>query len=197
MLLWLMIIAGVIFLDQLTKWLTVINLEYIPYPGIPDTFPIIKDVFHFTHTRNPGMAFGMLGEENQRWIFMTVSTIAIVAMFIYLWINRKGSKLMCVAFSFIIGGGIGNMIDRCFLGYVTDFIDFRIINFAIFNIADSFVCIGVGMFALYIILDEIKQSKLRKEEALNAENQEESEKAEVEDSTEEIGYEEVNVEADN
>ena len=196
MLLWLMIIAGVVFFDQLTKWLTVINLEYREWPLEPDTFPIIKDVFHFTHTRNPGMAFGMLGEANQRWIFMSVSVVAIIGMFIYLWFNRKGSKLMCVAFSFIIGGGIGNMIDRCFLGYVTDFIDFRIINFAIFNIADSFVCIGVGMFALYIILDEIKQSKLKKEAILVSDEVSE-ETVEVEETVEEANYEENDAQADN
>ena len=198
MLLWLMIIAGVVFFDQLTKWLTVINLEYREWPLEADTFPIIEDVFHFTHARNPGMAFGMLGEENQRWIFMSISTVAIIGMFIYLVINRKGSKLMCVAFSFIIGGGIGNMIDRCLLGYVTDFIDFRIINFAIFNIADSFVCIGVGLFALYVILDEIKLSKLKKAEALalNVVDANENENN-SEENTKDVNYEEDKTEADN
>lgn len=156
MLVWLMIIAGVIALDQLTKWLTVINLD------LGETVPLIENVLHFTYVRNTGAAFSMFSEPDQRWIFMTVSTVAIVALSVYLWKNRKGSKLLCIALSFVIGGGIGNMIDRCLLKYVIDFIDFRLINFAVFNIADSFVCVGVGLFALQVILEEITEMKKEK-----------------------------------
>ena len=166
MLVWLMIIVGVIFLDQLTKWLTVINLEYIAPPAMPDTIPVIEDIFHFTYVRNEGAAFGML--KDQRWVFLIVSTVAIVAMSIYLWKNRHGSKLLNLGMAFIIGGGIGNMIDRTILGYVIDFLDFRIINFAVFNVADSFVCVGVGIFALAVILEEIETSKKEKAAKLAA-----------------------------
>ena len=166
MLVWLMIMVGVIFLDQLTKWLTVINLEYIPWPGVPDTVPIIEDVFHFTYVRNEGAAFGIL--KDQRWVFLVVSTVAIIALSIYLWKNRNGSKLLNLGISFIVGGGIGNMIDRTLLGYVIDFLDFRLIDFAIFNVADSFVCVGVGLFALAVILEEIKTSKKEKAAKLAA-----------------------------
>ena len=161
-----MIMVGVIFLDQLTKWLTVINLEYIPWPGVPDTVPIIEDVFHFTYVRNEGAAFGIL--KDQRWVFLVVSTVAIIALSIYLWKNRNGSKLLNLGISFIVGGGIGNMIDRTLLGYVIDFLDFRLIDFAIFNVADSFVCVGVGLFALAVILEEIKTSKKEKAAKLAA-----------------------------
>lgn len=157
MLVWLMIIAGVIFLDQLSKWLTVTNLEYHEF--IPDTIPVIKDVFHFTYVRNEGAAFSMFSAPDQRWIFMSISTIAIIALAVYLWKVRNKSTLLCVGLSFIIGGGIGNMIDRIALKYVIDMLDFRLINFAIFNVADSFVCVGVGLFALYVIIDEIKEYK--------------------------------------
>lgn len=162
MLIWLMIIAGTIFLDQISKWLTVINLEYIAPPMQPDTIPVIKDVFHFTYVRNTGAAFSMFSAPDQRWIFMSISTVAIIALSIYLWKKRNDSILLGVALSFIIGGGIGNMIDRCALGYVIDMLDFRIIRFAIFNIADSFVCIGVGLFAFKVILEEIKEYKREK-----------------------------------
>lgn len=170
MLIWLKIIAGIIFLDQLTKWLTVINL------GLGETFPLIKNVFHFTYVRNTGAAFSMFNDPDERWIFMSISTVAIIALAIYLWKNRKGSKLLCVALSFIIGGGLGNMVDRCILKYVIDMLDFRLINFAIFNVADSFVCVGVGMFALAVILEEIENTKKEKAAKLalqveeNAEN---------------------------
>ena len=164
MLLLIMIIAGVVFLDQLSKWLTVINLEYIAPPEDPATIPVIKDVFHFTYVRNPGAAFSMFSAPDQRWIFMSISSIAIVALAAYLWFNRKGSKLLCIGLSFIIGGGIGNMIDRCALKYVIDMFDFRLIQFAIFNVADSFVCVGVGMFALAVILEELQTAKKSKSE---------------------------------
>ena len=157
MLVWLMIIVGVVFLDQLTKWLTVINLDF------GETFPLIEDVFHFTYVRNTGAAFSIFSEPDKRWIFMTISTVALIALSVYLWKSRNGNKLLCIALSLIIGGGFGNMIDRCLLKYVIDFLDFRLINFAVFNVADSFVCIGVGLFALSVILDEAKESKLKKQ----------------------------------
>ena len=70
-----------------------------------------------------------------------------------------------LAIAFIVGGGIGNMIDRVILGYVVDMIDFRLIDFAVFNVADSFVCVGAGLLMLYIILSgvqEYKEEKARK-----------------------------------
>lgn len=162
MLIWIMIIAGVIFLDQLSKWLTVINLD------LYETFPLIDGVFHFTYVRNTGAAFSIFNEPDERWIFMSISTVALIGLSVYLWKKRKESKLLCVALSFIIGGGIGNMIDRCILKYVIDMLDFRLINFAIFNVADSFVCVGVGLFALAVILEEIEEMKKEKAAKLAA-----------------------------
>jgi signal peptidase II len=151
-----MIIAGVIFLDQLSKWLTVINLDF------GETFPLIENVFHFTYVRNTGAAFSIFNQPDQRWIFMSISTVALVALSIYLWFNRKNGTLLCVALSFIIGGGIGNMIDRCLLKYVIDMLDFRLINFAVFNVADSFVCVGVGLFAFAVLREEFQAMKKEK-----------------------------------
>ena len=170
MLVWLMIIAGIVFLDQLTKWLTVINLD------LGESFTVIEGFFNFKYVRNTGAAFSMFDEPDERWIFMSISTVAIIAMFIYLVRNRKGDKLLCVALSFIVGGGLGNMVDRTLLGYVVDFLDFiiwytpagRPVHFATFNIADSFVCVGVGLFALAVILEEIKESKRAKAAKLAA-----------------------------
>lgn len=174
MLIWLMIIAGIVFLDQLTKYITVINLD------LYETFPVIKDVFHFTYVRNTGAAFSIFNEPDERWIFMSISTVAIIGLSIYLWMKRKGDKLLCVALSFIIGGGVGNMVDRCLLKYVIDMLDFRLINFAVFNVADSFVCVGVGLFALAVILEEVKLTRQEKAAKLvaeteGAESQEEAE----------------------
>jgi signal peptidase II len=170
MLIWLIIIAGVVFLDQLTKWLTVINLD------LRESITVIDGFFSFTYVQNKGAAFSML--SNHRWVFMTISTVAIVALSIYLWKKRKDSKLLGVALSFIIGGGMGNMVDRCVLKYVIDMLDFRLINFAIFNVADSFVCVGVGLFALAVILEEIEEAKKEKAAKLAAQQ------THIEDATE-------------
>lgn len=166
MLIWLMIMAGVVFLDQLSKWLTVINLDF------GESFPLIENVFHFTYVRNTGAAFSIFNEPDQRWIFMSISTVALIALSIYLWFNRKNGTLLCVALSFIIGGGIGNMIDRCLLKYVIDMLDFRLINFAVFNVADSFVCVGVGLFAFAVLREEIQAMKKEKAAKLAAQGEE-------------------------
>ena len=168
MLIWLMIIAGIVFLDQLSKYLTVINLDLF------ETFPVIKNVFHFTYVQNTGAAFSIFNEPDERWIFMSISTVAIIGLAIYLWTKRKGDKLLCVALSFIIGGGVGNMIDRCLLKYVIDMLDFRLINFAVFNVADSFVCVGVGLFAFAVLREEIQAMKKEKAAKLAAQGEETS-----------------------
>lgn len=169
------IIAGVVGLDQLTKWLTVVNLDEW------ESFPLWKDVFHFTYVKNTGMAFGML--KDHRWVFMVFSTIAILGLAIYLFRFRPASRWMQVSMAFIIGGGIGNMIDRIILGYVIDFFDFRLINFAVFNVADSFVCIGAGMMIAYLVVDlvrEIKLERAKKAEAANASKKENENDTDVE-----------------
>ncbi len=154
MFIWLAIIAVTVFLDQITKYLTIFYLKPI------DTFPIIENVIHFTYVENTGAAFGMM--KDARWVFMIVSTVAIVGILFYLIRKKPQSKMECLALSLIVGGGIGNMIDRTLLGYVVDMIDFRLINFAVFNVADSFVCVGAGLMILYLILDMVKEAKAEK-----------------------------------
>jgi signal peptidase II len=141
---WFCVAAVVVFLDQLSKYLTVLYLKPV------GTFPILQDALHLTYVENRGAAFGMLA--NNRWVFMIVSSVAIAALSVYLIWKKPRSRLLCLSLAFVIGGGIGNMIDRVALGYVVDMIDFRLIHFAVFNVADSFVCIGAGMLMLYLIL---------------------------------------------
>ena len=161
MFLWIAIMILAVFLDQITKYLTILFLKPI------DTLPIIKNVIHLTYVENTGAAFGMM--KNQRWLFMIVSTVAIIALLLYLFKKKTQPKLENLAIAFIVGGGIGNMIDRVFLGYVVDMIDFRLINFAVFNVADSFVCVGAGLLMLYIILSGVKEYKEEKAAKLAAE----------------------------
>ena len=145
------IILAVVGLDQWTKILALEQLRPI------QTLPIVQDVLHLTYVENRGAAFGMLAEH--RWVFMVFSILAILAILVWLWKEKPKSIWLRCAASFIVGGGIGNMIDRIALGYVVDFVDFRLINFAIFNAADSFVCVGAGLIVLWVILSEIKEKK--------------------------------------
>ena len=145
------IIAVGIILDQLTKWLSVTFLKKMT------TLPLIKGVLHLTYVENRGAAFGMLADN--RWVFMITSTVMIIVLSLYLYLGHAENKLYAVSVAMIISGGIGNMIDRLALGYVVDFIDFRLINFAVFNGADSFVCVGAGLLMLALILDIINEKK--------------------------------------
>ncbi len=151
MLFWILITVVVVIFDQVTKWLAV---KYLIPVG---TFPIIEDALHLTYLENPGAAFGMM--KNNRWVFLIISTLAIIGIIVYLIRFAPKNKLCQLSLAFILGGGIGNMIDRLALGYVVDFIDFRLINFAVFNVADSFVCIGAALLIIYVLFIDGKENK--------------------------------------
>lgn len=159
------IIAVGIILDQLTKFLVT------KYMTLNQSIPLIKDFLHLTYTTNDGAAFGMMDSSDQRWIFLSISTIAILAFAAYLYLGHADNMLYGVALSMVVSGGIGNMIDRFGLGFyvnpdgmgeVIDFIDFCGIWNAIFNGADSFVCVGAGLLILALVLDIIKETKAEK-----------------------------------
>lgn len=159
MLVWIAVIVFSVYIDQLTKWLAVIYLEGRP------SFQIIKGVIQLTYAENKGAAFSML--QNHRWLFISVSAIAIIVMLVYLFKFRPKSKLICLGISMLIGGGTGNMIDRVMQGYVVDFIDFNLINFAVFNGADSFICVGAGLIILSVIISSVKDIKDAKKDKVN------------------------------
>ena len=149
--------------DQVTKYLVVANME------LHESIDVIPGVFRFTYIHNDGAAFGSL--DNARWIFMILSTVAIVAILGYLFWKKPQDKLLLSALILVTGGGIGNMIDRIRLGYVIDFIDFCAfpkIWMWIFNVADICVCVGAGLLALWMILDTVKQMKAEKAQKLAA-----------------------------
>lgn len=158
------VIAIGIGIDQLTKLLAVKYLEPV------STVPIIKDILHLTYVTNDGMAFGML--DDKRWIFMSVSVIMIAVLGFLLYAGKLESRLYKVSVSMIISGGIGNMIDRIALGEVIDFIDFRAIDFAVFNFADSVVCVGAGLLVLALVLEIARDAKKKAPAENSAENEE-------------------------
>ena len=148
------VIVGGVILDQLTKLLSVLFLKNI------DTLPLIRGVLHLTYVENRGAAFGMLSDD--RWVFLTVSTVTILVIGVLLYFGHIDGVAYGVALSMILSGGIGNMIDRVALGYVVDFIDFRLINFAVFNGADSFICVGAGLMIVLLLRDIIRESREKK-----------------------------------
>ncbi|MBQ3108964.1 MAG: signal peptidase II [Clostridia bacterium] len=138
------IIVLALVLDQITKILSVNILPTLP----GGTFPLWEDVFHFTYAENRGAAFGML--QGQMWLFYIITALACV-LIIYCMIRfrKRLHPLIRICLSLIVAGALGNLIDRVFLGYVRDMLDFRLINFAIFNVADSAVVVG----AILLVID--------------------------------------------
>ena len=157
------VILGIIALDLITKFLSYTRLSRV------DTIQIIDGVIHFTYVENRGAAFGMLA--NHRWVFISISIVVISAFLHYLFLGHAENMLMGIAMSMISAGGLGNMVDRLSLGFVVDFIDFRLINFAVFNIADSCVCVGAGIVFLGVLLDTVKEIKENKAKKLNENNE--------------------------
>ncbi len=162
MALWIIIAALGIVIDQVTKYLALEYLKPI------DTVSVIDGLFSLTYVENTGAAFGML--KDHRWVFMILSTVAIIGLIIYLIISKPKSVCVRTSLGFIISGGIGNMIDRVGRGFVVDLFEFDFINFYVFNFADALICVGSALLIIYIIFSEFSQSK-KNESALNAQNQ--------------------------
>ncbi|MBO4283532.1 MAG: signal peptidase II [Clostridia bacterium] len=151
------VILGVLA-DALTKLLAVSRLKG------EDPVPLVRGVLRFSYVENRGAAWGML--ENHRWVFMLFSAVAIVVIVIYL-IRRDPPLLLFLSLSLILSGGIGNMIDRTFRGYVVDFIEFHLFEFPVFNVADSLVVVGAGLLIVWLIADTVRERKEKNGEGPN------------------------------
>ena len=157
--LWLLVSLAAVVVDQVSKWLCVAYLKTI------GSVSVIPGFLRFTYLENTGAAFGSF--TNHRWVFMIFSTVAIIGVTFYLLCLAENNKLLRVSLALIIGGGVGNMIDRVALGYVIDFLDFHAIWQYIFNIADSCVCVGAGLMVVYSVhalLAEMKNTDAAKDQ---------------------------------
>lgn len=160
-------VIAVVAVDQLTK-LLVVN-EFRLY----ESREIIPGFFHLTYLTNTGAAFGMLaGRESlmRQIFFVGVAFAALVAMAYFFYRLKERSLLYPVAIGMISGGAIGNLIDRLRLGSVIDFLDFFVgrYHWPAFNVADSAITVGVGLFLLASFLEEKKhkgKGQARKEKA--------------------------------
>ncbi len=142
-----------IILDQFTKHLVVQNLKNNPPMVIIDNF------LTFTYLENTGAAFGIL--KNRRWIFILITIISIFLIsYILFKYKNKLQTINTIALSLILGGAIGNLIDRIRLGYVVDFVSMRFFNrynFAVFNLADTFVVIGSIIIIIFILFSDVSE----------------------------------------
>ena len=121
------------------------------------SIPVIKDILHFTYVENTGAAFGMY--KGGRWFFV-ITTIVIIGGIIFMLLKYKPQqKLVKFSSALVIAGAVGNLIDRIYNGFVVDFIDFRVINYPVFNIADCCVVVGAILFAVWVIFFENKNEK--------------------------------------
>ena len=157
--------AFVVALDLITKFL--VKGSEVLMRG--DVIDIIPGVFRFRYVENPGAAMGSFA--GNRWVFMIFSTVAIIAIAVYLVKYRKTiNRLFGISMAMIMGGGIGNMYERLFNQnaagqyVVTDFFDFHLFSFWkwVFNVADVAVCVGAGLVVLCLIIDLVKEYRAHK-----------------------------------
>lgn len=149
------IAALIIAADQFTKWLVLQNME------LGERIPVFEPYLAWLSHRNRGAAWGML--EGQMWLFGVITVAVIIGIIYYFHKYAKGQPLMQLSLMVILGGAIGNFIDRMLRGEVVDFVDVLIpvinYHFPIFNIADAALTIGVILMIIFVIYDEKQQKK--------------------------------------
>lgn len=171
----IIIFISVIAIDMLTKFL--LDGKVIP---------IIKGVISFTSSHNTGAAFSIFSNNTLMLIIVTIVFLGII--FVADRFIKNKNLLYYISFALIVAGGIGNLIDRIFLGYVRDFIYFELINFAIFNVADSALTVGVILFAIFVLF----YSDGKKKKATNIDNKKESININLQDNDTKIDISENN-----
>ena len=144
---YLCVSLAVIVLDQWTKWMVEVHLPHYP------PLPVIPGFLSLTHVRNTGVAFGLFasqGGTGGSWLLTLLGLAALTAVGIYFWYAPVKDRLLLIALSLVVGGAIGNLIDRVSSGAVTDFIDVYVglHHWPSFNVADSAISIGIVLMAI-------------------------------------------------
>ena len=146
-----LIIIGIVVLDQISKLIVVGNM------ALGESVTLIDGIFGLRYVHNTGAAFSIFSGHTEILSIFTIILIAAVSVYLF---TRKNLKLdlFTVALAFIIGGGIGNIIDRMFRsgiflkGYVVDMFEFLFVDFAVFNVADSFITVGAILVAIAVLM---------------------------------------------
>lgn len=138
---WIIIISA-IAADRVSK---VICRQYLRPLG---SIPVIKGVFHLTYVENTGAAFGML--QGNTWFLILTSVLVSTVVAYLIWKVKPENRYVKISLALILGGALGNLVDRVLLGYVVDFLDFRI--WPVFNIADSCVVVGAILLGYFVVV---------------------------------------------
>ena len=141
-------VIAMVAIDQITKLLTLVYIKPV------SSVEIIKNILSFTYVENRGAAFGIL--QNARWVFIIFTLAIIAALIVYTVKAKPSSRLYHISTSLIIAGGIGNLIDRIFRGYVVDMIEATFIDYPVFNFADCCVVVGAILFCIYVLKYDLK-----------------------------------------
>jgi signal peptidase II len=156
---WVLLITClvVLSLDQFTKYTVQKNLP------LHDRVEVIPGFFNLTHVRNAGGAFGIFGGRRGGWttlFFVGVSVLAVGSILFFIQKIKEDEKILALSFSLVLAGAIGNLIDRLRYGEVIDFLEFYLSSFfwPAFNIADSAICIGIGLMAFELVIHDQKKS---------------------------------------
>lgn len=153
MLKWLWLTALVLFADLLTKYAAETMLDYrVPVP--------VTSFFSFTLSYNTGAAFSFLADQSgwQRWFFVALTIAVCAVLLVWVYRLKDSERWLAIALCLVLGGALGNLYDRIMLGHVVDFLHFHYFfdfdsfqwdfNYPVFNLADSFICIGAFMLAI-------------------------------------------------
>ncbi|MRX73327.1 lipoprotein signal peptidase [Bacillus lacus] len=145
----LLIIAA----DQLTKWWIIRNFE------LGEQRTVIEGFLYITSHRNAGAAWGIL--QGQMWFFYIITVMVIIGIVYYIEKYAKDQRLLGIALGLLLGGAIGNFIDRVFRKEVVDFVNTYIFtyDFPIFNVADAALCVGVGLLLIQMLLEGRKEKE--------------------------------------
>ncbi len=151
-------------IDRISK-IAIINYAF--EDGIPSNFsvasdiPVIQDVFHIKYLANEGISWGMLSGKKALLIILCIVILAVIAFVIYK--TRPENFFEKISYGLVMGGAIGNLADRFMYGFVVDFLDFRLINFPVFNVADCCVVVGAILLCICIIFFEKKEDEVGKD----------------------------------
>lgn len=141
----LVISAAIVVLDQIFKYLAINNLKSV------ENVAVIDNLLYFTYLENRGAAFGIF--SNQRWLFIIATVLAIILLVYLVFVKNFQSKIFNISVALIIGGGVGNLIDRIFLGYVVDYIQISffppVCNFADYCITAGTIILIIWLFFCY------------------------------------------------
>ncbi|MCQ2460845.1 MAG: signal peptidase II [Clostridia bacterium] len=145
----LVMVALLVGLDQLIKVLVIANVK--PVAAVP----FIDGIIQFRYVENTGAAFSILSEKT--WLLSIITGVMILIGLLYLFLGKADNKLQYVSIVLVISGGLGNLIDRIFRGFVVDFIEYLFMEYAVFNFADILVTVGAVLLVVSVLFVKDKE----------------------------------------